>query len=239
VLKPIKNAVLRSTFLGTVLLSAVIILGAPAGGNAATFTAAQNSDECSTPCGIIAGNTVTISDVSAGVIDVKASLPTSWSFITTGAGDLSFAFSSSLSGLTLAIQSDTTNFAQWTTAGPLASGMMDGLKYPASFYGADANFSPSGGAGNNIVDLHISATGLTAATFVADLLNPNMGSNPASPPALFAADVLNTNNGNTGIIDFGAPHAVPLPAALPLFATGIGGLGLLGWRRKRKAQAFA
>jgi hypothetical protein len=29
----------------------------------------------------------------------------------------------------------------------------------------------------------------------------------------------------------------PLPAALPLFATGLGGLGLLGWRRKRKAQA--
>jgi hypothetical protein len=33
--------------------------------------------------------------------------------------------------------------------------------------------------------------------------------------------------------------ATPLPAALPLFATGIGGLGLLGWRRKRKAQATA
>jgi hypothetical protein len=32
---------------------------------------------------------------------------------------------------------------------------------------------------------------------------------------------------------------VPIPAALPLFATGIGGLGLLGWRRKRKAQALA
>ena len=28
----------------------------------------------------------------------------------------------------------------------------------------------------------------------------------------------------------------PLPAALPLFATGLGGLGLLGWRRKRKAE---
>ena len=26
----------------------------------------------------------------------------------------------------------------------------------------------------------------------------------------------------------------PLPAALPLFATGIGAMGLLGWRRKRK-----
>jgi hypothetical protein len=29
----------------------------------------------------------------------------------------------------------------------------------------------------------------------------------------------------------------PLPAALPLFATGLGGLGLLSWRRKRKEQA--
>ena len=31
----------------------------------------------------------------------------------------------------------------------------------------------------------------------------------------------------------------PLPAALPLFATGLGASGLLGWRRKRKAAAIA
>jgi hypothetical protein len=30
---------------------------------------------------------------------------------------------------------------------------------------------------------------------------------------------------------------VPLPGALPLFATGLVGLGLLGWRRKKKAAA--
>ena len=35
------------------------------------------------------------------------------------------------------------------------------------------------------------------------------------------------------------PAPTPLPAALPLFATGLGALGLLGWRRKRKAQAVA
>ena len=29
----------------------------------------------------------------------------------------------------------------------------------------------------------------------------------------------------------------PLPAALPLFASGLGALGLLGWRKKRKAAA--
>ena len=34
-----------------------------------------------------------------------------------------------------------------------------------------------------------------------------------------------------------ASSETPLPAALPLFATGLGALGLLGWRRKRKATA--
>ena len=33
--------------------------------------------------------------------------------------------------------------------------------------------------------------------------------------------------------------ATPIPTTLPLFATGLGALGLLGWRRKRKAQATA
>ena len=36
-----------------------------------------------------------------------------------------------------------------------------------------------------------------------------------------------------------AESATPIPAALPLFASGLGALGLLGWRRKRKAQAAA
>jgi hypothetical protein len=30
------------------------------------------------------------------------------------------------------------------------------------------------------------------------------------------------------------PQTTPLPAALPLFATGLGAMGLFGWRRKRK-----
>jgi hypothetical protein len=44
----------------------------------------------------------------------------------------------------------------------------------------------------------------------------------ALPEALISAD---------RVVDV----VTPLPAALPLFATGLGALGLLGWRRKRKA----
>jgi hypothetical protein len=36
-----------------------------------------------------------------------------------------------------------------------------------------------------------------------------------------------------------APELTPLPAALPLFASGLAGLGLLRWRRKRKAAISA
>ena len=39
------------------------------------------------------------------------------------------------------------------------------------------------------------------------------------------------------IVGAGAP--TPLPATLPLFASGLGALGLLGWRKKRKTKAVA
>jgi hypothetical protein len=39
------------------------------------------------------------------------------------------------------------------------------------------------------------------------------------------------------VVGVPVPSNVPIPAALPLFATGLGALGLLGWRRKRKAAA--
>lgn len=41
---------------------------------------------------------------------------------------------------------------------------------------------------------------------------------------------------DTSFADASIPSTVPLPATLPLLASGIGGLGLIGWRRKRKNE---
>lgn len=38
-----------------------------------------------------------------------------------------------------------------------------------------------------------------------------------------------------GLIEDAYPNATPLPASLPLFAGGLGGLGYLNWRRRRRA----
>jgi hypothetical protein len=43
----------------------------------------------------------------------------------------------------------------------------------------------------------------------------------------------------TGPDTFISGSVVPLPGALPLFMTGLAGLGLLGWHRKKKAAALA
>jgi hypothetical protein len=44
---------------------------------------------------------------------------------------------------------------------------------------------------------------------------------------------------NIPFLATGYASPTPLPAALPLFATGLGALGLFGWRRTRKAAALA
>ena len=72
-------------------------------------------------------------------------------------------------------------------------------------------------------------------------------------PAEIVSIMFNTNSSSTSASDSNGndipliflngeitiSSATPLPAALPLFATGLGAMGLFGWRRKRKGQAAA
>jgi hypothetical protein len=79
--------------------------------------------------------------------------------------------------------------------------------------------------GNGINFLSIQATGSELITMVDILSNINF------------SDIRSIRIG--GVESFGSVSTVPLPGALPLFATGLGALGLLGWRRKKKAALAA
>jgi hypothetical protein len=48
-----------------------------------------------------------------------------------------------------------------------------------------------------------------------------------------------TASGGQFVFSPGVFSVTPIPAALPLFASGLGGLGLLGWHRKRTAASAA
>jgi hypothetical protein len=199
----------------------------------------QTSDHCSATsgaCTIDTANTVTITQSATGVVDVKVSLDTHWFLIHTGAGDDTFAFSSTLSGLTLAVQSDTASFASWTTA-TTTSIKMDGLVFPATAYGLTAPFGPND-LTTGFLDFTVSATGLTVQSFINSLnFAVNNGGNPTGDNAIFAADV-SAANGNTGIIDW-STRAVPGPLA----GAGLPGLiaacaGLVAFARRRR-HSFA
>jgi hypothetical protein len=99
----------------------------------------------------------------------------------------------------------------------------------------DASFNPFTavvqGPDQLVVGDNCTATGCGAGAGQAWLVF-NVDNSGNNPSGVFWAinDQLSTNLSVT---------QTPLPAALPLFASGLGGLGLLGWRRKRKAQAVA
>jgi len=204
----------------------------PATSRADTFV--QTSDHCSVPCGIDTNNTVTISQFSADAVEIRVSLDTNWFFVTTGAGDASFAFSSSLAGLGLAILPTTSSFASWTTT--VASSLkMDGLTYPTTAYGAIWGGGNGGGAHDGgFLDFTVtSQSALSVASFLASLQGGLNGSNPTN--ALFAADVISPASGNpTGIIDFSSS-----PVPVPALGAGLPGLiaacmGLLVFSRRRR-----
>jgi uncharacterized protein (TIGR03118 family) len=114
-----------------------------------------------------------------------------------------------------------------STFGEFANDLLVGnFSYENSFISA---FDPTSGLfkGEIPIDIGaINAGGLWALAF-------GIGGNNGSPNTLYFTDGINSEmDGLFGAIN----AAAPLPSALPLFATGLGALGLLGWRRKRKQQ---
>jgi hypothetical protein len=155
----------------------------------------------------------------AAVLDITSNVPPL--FLTEGVQPNftgSWAITNSNVGLTITIASETANFAPVSgdTSNDLirtVSGGSDCLGVvlaPGGSCTSNAVFTISSGVGDTDVDSALWSVSLT--------VNGQAG-------------------GSTNVTISDAAPATPLPAALPLFATGLGALGLLGWRRKRKARA--
>jgi hypothetical protein len=101
--------------------------------------------------------------------------------------------------------------------------------------------TPSGQAG--LAGGFTSVDNPNASSVGEDISAALSDSNFSSGTFLLVAGLNTITADFLGTITFGdasflvGANAVPLPAALPLFATGLGALGLIGWRRKRTRTA--
>jgi hypothetical protein len=131
-----------------------------------------------------------------------------------------------------------TSAGQTTTLSSGATVLVDDKDLTATTSGLFFNFSSSSGGNFMLYNL--------VGGFNYFCLNDTVGScssNPSSVGLNVGGQSIDTNFiSETGNFEFGVASAVPvpsmpIPAALPLFATGLGALALLGWCRKRKGIA--
>ena len=102
--------------------------------------------------------------------------------------------------------------------------LVGNFSYANSFISA---FDPLTGAFEGMILINVGPGNTPGGLWSLDF---GTGGSNGSPNTLYFTDGI---DGETHGL-FGAIEATPLPAALPLFATGLGAMGLFGWRRKRK-----
>ena len=103
--------------------------------------------------------------------------------------------------------------------------------------GVAAGFNPNGFTISDSLSVAANSA-IEVILFTEASAKEGAGSASAFLDPFFFVDPSTPNANEYSIITDGignSPATTPIPAALPLFATGLGALGLLGWRRKRKA----
>lgn len=186
--------------------------------NALTLTLAQVEafGQLSPPNNFPTGPYTTIDPILNGVVPITThfanNVGSGVQSVNVGKGGLSIAFGANdiLSGVFLV----NTDENDWTFS-------FTAVTDQGTFNTGDVTLAPD--VGTAVLNLSL---GPTAGT-ISSLFLTVSGNVPAP--------------GGTGT-DFQAEYhigATPLPGALPLFASGLGALGLFGWRKRRKAKLAA
>ena len=148
--------------------------------------------------------------LNCDLCDVTSSTLVSWSLSSSGVGT-----SATFDGSDLSASASSITFTPTTSASSMfIEGSAD------SYFGA--NGSVSGGSGSSC------------------LVSGPPGTNLSEAYGVCSNGVLTPADTTTSLIIATADFmATPVPAALPLFAGGLGALGLFGWRERRKNAATA
>jgi hypothetical protein len=204
-------------------------LGAQGFGNAPRMLTLQTNDFESggvTPIDTVNGDAVSGSN--------KSTTPTLSDLNWNSGANVGIGFNADQShtGITL----DTLVLTIYDGTTPVGSPFS--LTSPITFSLADLTLQ--NGNGNSVFNFHLTLAqqgafdtilGMSGSSGFYAGLSASLGCTDNSP-----AGCISSNDGPDSFVGF-AESEVPLPAALPLFATGLVGLGLLGWRRKRKVLA--
>lgn len=204
---------------------AVTVLAFGQANNTQFLTAAANGTNTATTLSAV-DLPVTITQIAAGPPTPLAAFfnfnATSTSVVTPIGGNLSQPFSGTFSITSLAGGSGV-NYLSGIFS-DVAFGSGSSLALQASTPIESVSFT-SAVMGSFVVPLALGLS-LTSVSPVLSVCGNTLCSFSANVAGNFSAQA--------------APPPVPLPAALPLFASGLGALGLFGWRsKKKKAPAQA
>ena len=165
----------------------------------------------------------------------KSTTPTLGTLGWTSGAQVGIGFNADQSNTGITMQSLTLTIFNGTTALGSFS-----LASPITFSAVDLALEP--GNGSSVFDFQLTAAQQAQFnTILAMAGSSGFFAGLASQlgcPAGASAGCLVSNDGPDTFIGFAqsSVQVVPLPGALPLFATALVGLGLLNWRRKKKAQ---
>ena len=145
----------------------------------------------------------------------------------------------------------TLQSVDWAITTEKFGGTVEGHGTATSFTSVDVSSSTTGMNGTYNVTVETISTTLSLGIGYHWLQLSNATSTGGGDVLwdaanLYAGNAQQNYNGVSHNTDFtqtfqilGPAVATPVPAALPLFATGLGVFGLFGWRRKQRAGALA
>ena len=238
------NNRVRTTFASAGIMLAVCGVGA-AEATTYTFTdGASASGSINTTTGVVTitnafANTGSAADEISGLQIIFSTTPGAAPTLSSSAGQLISIDSAAHTGTFVAGAIDhwgTSEVGSTLYLATAGTGSQPAQPYDLIIGPGTGSSSPyTYSNANSSTDVHSPSIWETGTFTLAGLsgliitgVKIEFGTTPDSVTGLLSCRDLSCTGGG------GQGGETPLPAALPLFATGLGGLGLLGWRRKRK-----